>query len=198
MSEMPTPTVLMLPGLGNSGPAHWQSLWEQENPNYRRVHQRDWEIPDCTDWVAALNDHLTASQAPVVVVAHSLACALVAQWVSRGEPSGPGAMNIAGALLVSPSDVDSPAHTPPLVRSFSPIPLIRLPFPSIVVASADDPYVDLARARRFAGQWSSRFVNVGAKGHINAASGLGDWPEGKALLATLLELVSNKGSRTNP
>jgi predicted alpha/beta hydrolase family esterase len=81
--------------------------------------------------------------------------------------------------------VDSPLRTPAEVRSFSPIPLVRLPFPSIVVASTDDPFVSLDRAAAFAAAWGSRLVTIERAGHINADAGFGPWPEGRALLAEL-------------
>ncbi len=178
---MITPTIVIVPGLGGSGPEHWQSLWEKKYPGAQRVVQRDWEDPVLAEWVAALDAQVMQRREPVVVVAHSLACSLVAHWVQQLKRP------IAGAFLVSPADVDSEAHTPAIVRSFSPVPLVRFPFPSIVVASSNDPYVDLVRAEHFAASWGSRFVNVGAAGHINVGSGYGEWPEGESLLATLLQ-----------
>lgn len=177
------PSVLIVPGLQNSGPAHWQSVWEREHPQYRRVQQRDWDRPDCIEWVDTLDRYVHESRVPVVLVAHSLGCACVAQWV-RSKPTSQG--KVRGALLVSPVDVDSPAHTPSETRSFSPLPLIPFPFSSIVVASTDDPYVSLKRAQHCASAWGSRFVNIGAAGHINAQSGLKDWPQGQRLLQELL------------
>jgi predicted alpha/beta hydrolase family esterase len=90
-------------------------------------------------------------------------------------------------LLVAPADVDSAAHTPPETRGFAPMPLARLPFPATVIASRDDAYVTLARARQFARAWGAAFVDAGAIGHINAASGLGDWPAGRRWLRALLD-----------
>ncbi len=116
-----------------------------------------------------------------MLVAHSLGCALVAHAAARPEGA-----RIAAALLVAPADVDSPAHTPEETRDFAPLPRRPLPFPATVVASADDPYVALPRARAFAAAWGAAFVDAGARGHLNAASGLGDWPEGRRHLAALL------------
>jgi predicted alpha/beta hydrolase family esterase len=93
---------------------------------------------------------------------------------------------ICAALLVAPADVDSPAHTPPETRCFAPMPLARLPFPATVIASRNDPYATSERARAFAAAWGATFVDAGALGHINAASGLGDWPDGHAHLEALL------------
>lgn len=171
--------VLIVPGLGNSGPQHWQSLWQARHADFIRVEQADWENPDFTDWLARLDAAIAACPAPPVLVAHSLSCALVAHWIARH-----GGV-LKAALLVAPADVDSDAHTPPETRGFRPMPLARFSCPAIVVASSDDPYVDLPRARGFAAAWGARFVEAGPHGHLNAASALGDWPAGLALLEEL-------------
>jgi hypothetical protein len=170
--------VLILPGLYNSGPAHWQSRWESAHPEFRRVMQDDWEQPRCADWIARLEAAVSATPG-AVLVAHSSSCAVIAHWV---EKSGPG--RVKAALLVAPSDPDAASY-PSGPTGFGPMPLRPLPFESIVVASTDDPYVTLERARSFAKGWKSRFVSAGAAGHINSQSGLGDWPIGFALLQEL-------------
>jgi predicted alpha/beta hydrolase family esterase len=171
--------LLIVPGLGDSGPEHWQSLWEAADPLAQRVTQRDWNRPSLPEWVAALDVAVRGITTPPLIVAHSLGCALVAHWFGRMRRT------VAAALLVAPADVDSPAHTPAEVRCFRPMPLDRLPFPTLVVGSSDDPYVAPARARWFAERWGSRLVMLEAAGHINAESTLGEWPEGKRLLAEL-------------
>jgi uncharacterized protein len=168
--------VLILPGLGDSGPRHWQSLWQAESPRFRRVVQRDWETPSRADWVATLEASVASAGEPVILVAHSLACALVAHWAPQANGRA------AAALLVSPSDVDSPAYTPDVVRGFSKLPLTALPFPSILVCSRNDPYIDFARGAALARSWGSRLVDAGLAGHINSDSGHGPWPEGRAIL----------------
>jgi predicted alpha/beta hydrolase family esterase len=172
--------VLTLAGLWNSGPQHWQTLWEKKHPDWQRVAHRDWTSPECHEWVAELDAAIAASDdGPPVLVAHSLACALVAHWASSGS-----ALRIAGAFLVAPSDVEAPSY-PKDAKGFAPMPMQKLPFPSIVVASSDDPYLTLERARAFAEAWGSRFVEIGPAGHINADSGYGEWPEGEQMLAQL-------------
>lgn len=182
--------MLIVPGLGGSGPAHWQTRWEALYPRHARLVQRDWDHPERGDWLAALGAALEAAHEPVALVAHSLGCALVAHAASR-----PYAKSIAAALLVAPADVDSPAHTPPETRSFAPMPTQPLPFPATVVASEDDPYVTLARARAFAAAWGAGFVAAGRRGHLNADSGLGDWPDGRRLFEALLARVPSLGPR---
>lgn len=169
------PTILTFPGIGNSGPGHWQSLWEQSRPDIVRITQRDWDNPDCAEWVDQLERTVERLGPDVVVVAHSLACLAVAHWAAR--PHAP----IRAALLVAVPDPDGPAF-PAEAVGFAPVPATRFSFPSIVVASADDPYGSLSHAEACAAAWGSRLVDIGAAGHINAASNLGAWAEGYQLL----------------
>jgi len=175
---------LILPGLGNSGPQHWQSVWEAEGADFLRVEQKDWDNPKRADWIIAIAAAVRANPG-AVLIAHSLACSAIAHTVSA-HPDLP----IAAALLVAPADVDSPTHTPDEVRSFAPMPTNRLPFPVVVVASSDDTYVSLARAEGFAAAWGASFVSIGAHGHINSASNLAAWPDGKRLLAQLCQVTA--------
>jgi len=145
--------------------------------------QDDWLEPRLSDWLATLDRHISECAAPPVLVGHSLACALVAHWAVRAGAGAP----VRGALLVAPADVDSPDHTPDEVRSFSPVPLARLPFASTVVASEDDPFVSPARAAAFARAWGGRLVTLPHAGHVNADAGFGPWPEGRQLLADLMD-----------
>lgn len=178
---MTTPVhVLLLPGLFNSGPEHWQSYWERADRTCVRVVQENWDAPARADWVATLEAAVAAQGPDVVLVAHSTACALVAFWCAATSRS------VRGALLVAPSDTDAPSY-PTGPTGWQPMPLARLPFRSIVVASTDDLFCTLHRAKSLANTWGSRFVSIGAAGHINALSGLGHWSRGKALLADLLD-----------
>lgn len=171
--------ILVLPGIGDSGPQHWQSLWQQQDARMQRVAQRDWEAPQCAEWVATLEQAVAAAGEQTVLVAHSLGCLLVAHWAVQTS------RRIAGALLVAPPDPLG-AEFPDVARGFAPLPLRALGFRSTVVASSDDPYGSPAFARGCAEAWGSRHVGIGACGHINAASGLGDWVVGRELLEELL------------
>lgn len=182
LPRMTAATILILPGVGNSGPEHWQSHWERLLPGAVRVLQSDWDAPRCVDWVVTLDAAVAAHAAPLVLVSHSSSCALVAHWAGGATPEQ--LSKVRGALLVGPSDPLGP-HYPVGPSGFAPVPLARLPFPTILVASTDDVYVSLAQARRYADAWGSRFVDVGARGHLNSASGLGDWPEGRMMLGEL-------------
>jgi uncharacterized protein len=171
--------VLLLPGLYDSGPDHWQSHWERTIPNAVRIVQHDWETPVREDWVATLDRAVTEYGPDTVLVGHSTACALISFWAEETTRT------VRGALIVAPSDTEAASY-PKGPRGWCPMPASRLPFPSIVVASTNDEYVSLARAREFAESWGSIFVSIGEAGHINSASGLGDWPRGRELLAELV------------
>jgi len=171
--------ILILPGIGNSGPEHWQTYWERANPSFVRIEQHDWDHPICSEWVAALETAVQKMGPNTVLVAHSLACLLVAHWAATT------ALPIHGALLVSVPDPDGP-NFPKEAIGFSPVPQERLGFPSIVVASTNDPYGSEEFTSHCATVWGSRYVVMGALGHINSQSALDEWPEGFALLQTLL------------
>lgn len=177
-TETMNSTVLILPGIGNSGPEHWQSLWEKANPSFVRVQQRDWDHPACVEWLDVLENSVARVGPNVVLVAHSLACVLVAHWVVRTN------LRIKGALLVASPNPDGP-NFPKEAVGFSPLPLKPLTFPSIVVASTNDPYGSVEFAKSTASAWGSRFVSIGPAGHINSKSGVGEWNEGFSLLQQL-------------
>lgn len=178
MMDTMNTTALILPGIRNSGPAHWQSLWEAKSPTFVRVQQRDWDNPVCEEWLGVLEKSVARTGAGVVLVAHSLACLLVAHWAERAH------LKVKGALLVALPNPDGP-NFPKEATGFSPIPLEPFTFPSIVVASSNDPYASLEYAKSCALAWGSRFVSAGAVGHISANSGLGEWREGFALFREL-------------
>jgi predicted alpha/beta hydrolase family esterase len=143
-----------------------------------------WSEPDRRIWTERLDAALAMTEGPLVVVAHSLGCLTIAWWALGA--SHERLARIRGALLVAPPDVDATdAH--PFVRRFAPAPGTALPFPSILVASRDDRYAAFDRLETLARAWGSRFVDVGQAGHINAKSGLGDWPDGEVLLEELIE-----------
>lgn len=170
---------LIIPGLGNSGPEHWQTFFEQSGHNFLRIEQEEWDEPDCSDWTARINK--IASQfdpAQTILIGHSLGCVAIAHWASSYQTK------IKAALLVAPSDIESPVYTFN-ATGFTPIPLQKILFPTLVIASENDQWVSLDRAKFFADHWGSEFMSIGAAGHINVASGYGKWDGGLALLQTL-------------
>jgi uncharacterized protein len=175
-----TVSVLILPGLFNSGETHWQSQWERQFSGLHRVEQQDWETPDAADWVERLNQEIAAVAGEVVLVAHSLAVTLITRWAQQN----PASRKVRGALLVAPSDTEAVTY-PSGTTGFTPMSTQRLPFPTIMVASTDDPYVTQERAKAFSEAWGSELVWMESAGHINGQSGYGPWPDGVALLFKL-------------
>ena len=177
------PLVLVVPGLNNSGPGHWQSLWESERSDCQRVNLGMWDKPHRNTWVNQLNLAIRQADRPVILAAHSLGCLAVAWWAQLERPGSDSP--VRGALLVAPPEVDHRPHDA-RVATFAPTPSIPLPFPAILVGSHNDPYMSFRRARRLAAQWGCSFADAGRVGHINADSGLGEWGFGQFLLEQLI------------
>ncbi|HEY0214547.1 MAG TPA: alpha/beta fold hydrolase [Paenirhodobacter sp.] len=167
---------VILPGYTGSGETHWQTLWERQEPRMRRFSPSSWDAPDRDDWIAALDRMVGAAAGPCVLVAHSLSCLLVAQWAQL-----PGRA-VAGAFLVAPPDPAAADFPRAEAAGFVDVPKQRIGFPTLIVASANDPYSTLDVQRKRAADWGAGFIEIGALGHINGSSGLGDWPEGRRLL----------------
>ena len=184
---MASVAVLILPGINGSGPTHWQSLWQQALPDARRVSQADWDHPVCADWVASLRRTIDEVAGPAVLVAHSLGCLQVIHAAAEG--GGSFARVVRGALLVAPPDPDAPSF-PDIAVGFRPLPVRPLPFASVLVASRSDPYCRFEFSQRMAAAWGSELVDLGSCGHINAQSGLGAWPEGRARLDRLIDSIA--------
>jgi predicted alpha/beta hydrolase family esterase len=173
---------LIVPGLRGSGPDHWQTWLQRELPGAQRVEQSDWDVPDLLRWSITVANSIARIKEPVILIGHSFgALAAVVGGVGRAE-------KIQAAFLVAPADPVKFGNVPLL-------PALPLPFPSMVVASTNDPWVNHEVARGWARRWGSRFASAGALGHINTESGHGPWPQGLALLNDLLEDVSQTHGR---
>jgi len=168
--------VLLVPGLHDSGPGHWQTLWHERNPTFVRVRQHDVGTPDLDRWAATVAVAIDRLDAPPIIAAHSFGCLAAIRSVVHGRA-------IAGALLVAPADPDHFGVAPLLETR-------RLPFATTLVASSNDPWLKLVKAGVLATRWGSRFVPCRDAGHINADSGLGEWPFGFALLRELIDRVT--------
>ncbi|MBU1359522.1 MAG: alpha/beta hydrolase [Gammaproteobacteria bacterium] len=179
---MAAPTVLLLPGWQNSDSTHWQSRWEAIYGDHR-VEQHDWLRPLRGDWSARLEQVVLAASCPVVLVAHSLGCILVAAWAAHSRNTH----KVSAALLVAPGDTERD-DLRQQIPGWAPIVRQRLPFPSRVVAAHDDPYCEASRSREMARDWGSAFTDAGQRGHLNSDSDLGDWSEGREILNQLFKV----------
>ncbi|WP_019141585.1 RBBP9/YdeN family alpha/beta hydrolase [Noviherbaspirillum massiliense] len=172
--QFPERRVLLVPGLNGSGPAHWQSRWQQLFPHFERVEQADWSVPDLETWAARVGEELARSSRPTWIAAHSFGCLAVVRQARFQSP------NLAGALLVAPADPHKFGLADALRHA-------RMPCPAILVGSLNDPWMASADAAVWARRWGCAFVNAGRAGHINADSGLGDWADGLELLSCLID-----------
>jgi predicted alpha/beta hydrolase family esterase len=178
-------TVLIVPGLREHVPEHWQTLLEQKLPNARSVPRMTQDKLSCAAWVAELDRSLASIEGPVILVAHSAGVMISVHWAQRHSRP------IMGALLAAPPDFESPLPEGYPTRAtlqangWLPTPRSRLPFPSIVAASTNDPLGKYERVADFADAWGGRVVNVGAAGHLNPAAGYGEWPLAMAFVREL-------------
>lgn len=172
-------TILIIPGLYGSEPQHWQSRWEAELDDIRRVEQQDFDRPALEVWLATLVEAVRRSPG-AILVGHSLGATLIAHLAAR-HPDLP----VGAAMLVAPADPELRRSRVPGLASFAPLPLEPFAFPAMLVASRSDPYMALDRARVLANLWEAAFVDAGDAGHINVASGHGGWPAGLSLLDQL-------------
>ncbi len=170
------PTILIVPGWRDSGPAHWQSLWAERLLGAVRVQQDDWVSPTREAWVRSIGQTILAQPGPVVVVAHSLGC------IATTHLPPEAVARIQGALLVAPADPERRAA----LADFAPVPYQKLPYRNVLVASSNDPYCPVRLAGAYARAWGSELVRLQDAGHINVDSGHGAWPLGLALLQSLM------------
>ena len=174
---------LIVPGLNNSDEKHWQTFWEKSLQNTSRVKQRDWDYPQRDEWVQALGDTIQKLDKDTIIIAHSLGVATTVIYLTQNQGKIP--LNLKGAFLVSPSDIDNIE----VIKSFAPMPLEKLPIPACVVASENDPFVSMERAEFFASAWGVKLFNAGKLGHINSATDLREWEQGRAFLAAFEQSI---------
>lgn len=169
--------IIIVPGWRDSGPGHWQTLWQTQLPQAERVVQDDWLMPQRGAWVQALEQLILSRPEPVVIAAHSLGC------ITTAHLGDAAAARVQGALLVAPADPERRGA----LADFAPVPYAPLPYRSILVASNTDPFCPVRLAGAYARAWGSEFVRLQDAGHINVESGHGAWPLGWGLLQSLLE-----------
>lgn len=165
-------TILIVPGLNDSCARHWQSWFESVLPNCVRVIQRDWETADLESWGQAVRNAASRAEGPVWIVAHSFGCLAAVHAASQAKAS------VAGALFIAPAD-------PAKFGATFLLPKTALPFRTLLIGSENDPWMSMKSARCWARIWNAAFVNARPAGHINAASGYGEWPEGLAFFRYL-------------
>lgn len=171
--------IFTIAGLYNSGPDHWQTYWENEY-GFQRIVQKDYDTPVCADWIATIDEMvMKGNPAETILIGHSLACNTIVNWANKYQ------RKIKAALLVAPSDTESAIY-PSGTTGFMPMPLNKLPFPSITITSNDDAYVSIERAQFFTNHWGSQLEIMHQLGHMGSADKLALWPEGFKIFQRLL------------
>lgn len=172
--------IIMVPGFTGSGPLHWQTRWQERLPTSKRVDQKDWDDPERDPWAERLADLVNSCDKPVVLVAHSLGVPTVLNALPMMEKQP------AGAFFVAPPDLDNAETLTPQMLAFGPYQRTALPFPSLLIASRNDPYCGYQVSEDLAKDWNALFLDAGEAGHINTESGYGPWPEGTMAFAQFL------------
>ena len=176
--------IIIVPGLGGGSPDHWYSRWEQKLPTARRMLIEDWHHPDLTAWSDGLVEAVEAATRPVVLIGHGLGVITIAHVARRI------AKRVVGAFLVTPPSASILRTLEAIDPRFAEIPRDALPFPSLVVASRDDPHADYADSAALATAWGIDLVDAGASGHLDDESGHGPWPEGLMTFAGFMRTLS--------
>jgi len=185
MSECHATPVVIVPGLRDHVPEHWQTLLEKTQPNAVSVPRMSERKLSCAAWVEALEHTLAPITSPPILVAHSAGVMIVVHWARQHQRA------IKGALLATPPDFESPLPDGyPTMDVLSeggwlPTPREPLPFPSIVATSGNDPLGRLHRVAALADAWGSCRVHLGNVGHLNPAAGYGEWREAETLVGVL-------------
>ncbi|ASQ99740.1 alpha/beta hydrolase [Streptomyces sp. 11-1-2] len=186
MSLTPSPTIVIVPGLRDHVSDHWQTILANKIENCRSVPPLEKDGLACDAQVAALDGVLSDISGAVVLVAHSAGVMTTVHWAQRHQRP------VKGALLAAPPDFENPLPegypTPETLgeNGWTPTPRIPLPFPSIVAASTNDPLADADRVADLARAWGSRLAVLGPVGHLNPASGYGEWPQAQEFIRELI------------
>jgi predicted alpha/beta hydrolase family esterase len=189
MASRPAPTVLLVPGLRDQVDAHWQTWLQAQLPGCRSVPPMGRDDLDCARRIDAIEQAVQAIDGPLLLVAHSAGCIMVAHWVRRSPGAADG--RVVGVLLATPPDFERPmpAGYPTTAQlqqgGWLPVPRTRLPFRSLVALSHDDLLASADRVRALAADWGSTVADQGAVGHLNPASGHGPWPAALDFIAQL-------------
>ncbi|MFI9504760.1 RBBP9/YdeN family alpha/beta hydrolase [Nocardia sp. NPDC052566] len=170
---------MIVPGIDDSDADHWQSHWQTEwGTAASRIAPASWTEPDLENWLDALDRAVDANDSrETVMVAHSLGCLAVAEWLIRRSPRSEA---VIGVFLVAPPDSGC-ANFPTAARGFAPTTTLPLRLPGVVVSSDDDPYCTPATASALAAGWRLNHTAIHGLGHINSASNLGIWQDGRDL-----------------
>lgn len=168
---------VLVPGFKNSGPEHWQSVWERHGPHFARIAQSRWDNPDVDLWVDATRRLLAARGKPAILIGHSLGALAAICLAGEAHPL------VAGLMLVATA-------RPSRFEAVDRVPHRALGVPSVMVASQNDPLMRFSRAEYWSRLWGAELIDIGEAGHINAESGYGSWGQGLEILVRLADRIA--------
>jgi predicted alpha/beta hydrolase family esterase len=173
--------LLVIPGLNDSGPAHWQSWLQAHFGRHAvRVDQDDWASADLSRWAQRIE--MTMARHPGsrwIAAAHSFGCLALLRHLAQG---GEG---VLAALLVAPAD-------PAKFGVAGKLPLSRLAIPSVLLASETDPWMKFESASIWARVWGSQLISLGDAGHINTEAGFGPLPQARSLVEAMVQRLERE------
>lgn len=169
--------TVIVPGVGGSEYGHWQSWLQRQLMSCSRVEQSDWNKPILKNWVAEFVRTVQAAPAPIQIVAHSFGCLTSVAALNQHPELQHKIKNL---LLVAPANPerfgengfarDSLQDYKAYFQS------LKLPVPTTMLISENDPWLKYADALELAEDWNIKPINLGAVGHVNVASGFGPFP----------------------
>ena len=177
--------ILILPGHEGAGPQHWQTRMASKLSTARVIEQPDWFFPSLSDAIGEIVAAVRDAQRPIVFVAHSAGCTLLSHSIASIAALGLQD-RLRGAYLVAPPSESKLLTLARMDPAMAMMPRNPLPFPSLLVASSNDPFSNMEESAGLALAWGSLLVEAGDAGHINTASGHGPWPEGMMRFAGFL------------
>ncbi len=169
--------IVSVPGIGNSGPDHWQTAWEAGLPDMVRFKPSSWDTPELQDWIEGIERSVAHAASAPILVCHSLGCLAFLHWARQTKSDW------LGAMLVAVPDSSGP-NFPGQASGFAVSGLMPLGKPLLTVASSDDPYDPAGNGVALAGKAGAAIIRLGARGHLNEKSGVADWAEGLALFTS--------------
>ena len=187
-------TVLIVPGLRDHVEEHWQTYLAQNLPNSITVPSLTENKLDLKARVEAIQNQVSQITGPILIVAHSAGVLMTIHWASRHASNLD--TRVIGALLVSPPDITAswPSQYPSPAtlkqNGWSPIPDETLPFAALVVGSTNDYLASFSSVKNMAENWGCKLHNAGSVGHLNPASGYGEWPQVFDLIAKVERQVA--------
>lgn len=187
MIDQKNTTILIVPGLRDHVEEHWQTLLSARLSKVKTVPPLETDKLNLKARVRAIQSTIDAIDGDLIVVAHSAGTLMLVHWAQRHDAK------IKGALLAAPPDFTTPMPEGyPTVdqlaaQGWLPVPDNPLPFRSIVVASENDPLAQIDTVISMAKHWGSELFNAGRVGHLNPASGHGEWHQADLLIQRLID-----------